>query len=288
MLDERERKYVYKHAYVPEHVPEYVQAISGAEPFLQDGYIVYVRGQYGILIGYPLAEETPSLLDQFQSFRMRFGLTECVVLAQDVQCIPGIHSDPNSVDQYYRLPIPITSMHPQNAYMVRRAGRELSVSEGIFGSEHLALVNDFCKRRCISDFQTRIFSRIEGYLKISPHAKLIEARKGDTLVAYNIVELGSSRNLFYMFNFRNHAHRLPGASDLLFFFMTQMAESHSKDFINLGLGISTGVRRFKEKWGAKPFMRHSVGSIETTGKGYWRRLVDSLLNLGDTRPCPST
>ena len=42
---------------------------------------------------------------------------------------------------------------------------------------------------------------------------------------------------------------MPGASDLLFSEMAQLAQSEGKEAINLGLGVHTGIRRFKEKMG---------------------------------------
>ena len=36
MLNSQERRLVYQKAYLPEHIPDYVEAISGAEPFLHE------------------------------------------------------------------------------------------------------------------------------------------------------------------------------------------------------------------------------------------------------------
>jgi hypothetical protein len=31
-----------------------------------------------------------------------------------------------------------------------------------------------------------------------------------------------------------------------------MSSEHGKGYIHLGLGVNSGIRRFKEKWGARP------------------------------------
>jgi hypothetical protein len=83
---------------------------------------------------------------------------------------------------------------------------------------------------------------------------LFEARRGKELAAFNIVDLGSATYAFYLFSFRSHKIKVPGASDLLFHEMVKLAQAEGKKALNLGLGINTGIRRFKEKWGGIPFL----------------------------------
>jgi hypothetical protein len=75
------------------------------------------------------------------------------------------------------------------------------------------------------------------------------------------LDLGSARYAFYLFNFRSIDTYIPGASDLLFYEMIQLAHSQGKVFFNLGLGIHPGVRRFKEKWTATPFLQYSSALV---------------------------
>ena len=44
MLNDQERAKIYRHAYLPEHLPDYVAAVSGSEPFLHHDYL-YFFGQ---------------------------------------------------------------------------------------------------------------------------------------------------------------------------------------------------------------------------------------------------
>jgi hypothetical protein len=38
--------------------------------------------------------------------------------------------------------------------------------------------------------------------------------------------------------------------------MIELTRGHSKNEINLGLGVNEGIRRFKEKWGGVPFLTY--------------------------------
>lgn len=38
--------------------------------------------------------------------------------------------------------------------------------------------------------------------------------------------------------------------------MINLVKEHRQSYINLGLGVNEGIRRFKEKWGGVPFLRY--------------------------------
>ena len=54
MITAAEEKHIERHAYLPEHVPEYVTAISQTEAFLFGNFLAYAKEGLLILIGYPL------------------------------------------------------------------------------------------------------------------------------------------------------------------------------------------------------------------------------------------
>ena len=110
--------------------------------------------------------------------------------------------------------------------------------------------------------QIHIFKHVRQYLKRSQTARLLEARKAGRLIAFSIVDMGSARYAFYQFNFRSGDIAVPGASDLLFNEMIRLAQSEGKAAINLGLGVHSGIRRFKEKWGGEPFLSHNSVLID--------------------------
>jgi hypothetical protein len=159
--------------------------------------------------------------------------------------------------------------------MVRRAAREIQIGQGTFGKEHKGLIKAFTSSHDLSQEQKRIYEGIPRYLKRSKTAYLLEARKGKHLVALNIVDMGSADYAFYLFNFRSVKEHVPGASDLLFQEMTNLAQAEGKGTLNLGLGVHPGVRRFKEKWGGIVFLTHAsaIVNLKPLEMG---RLVDKL------------
>jgi hypothetical protein len=170
-------------------------------------------------------------------------------------------------DSYYRLQLPLAPLRSDLSYMIRRAGRELEVRKGGFGEEHENLINSFVSEREFSPGHREIFGQIPQYLARSSTAAVLEARKGQQLVAFNIVDLGSAEHCFYMFNFRSLKLNVPGACDLLFYEMARLAVEEEKRSMNLGLGINSGVRRFKEKWGAAPFLPYASAFVRKKSMG---------------------
>jgi hypothetical protein len=153
-------------------------------------------------------------------------------------------------------------MNTANAYMIRRAAKDLRVARGQFGREHRKIVNAFIKHRDLTRRQKNLYRRIDHYLKGSQTAVLLEARSEQKLAAFNIVDLGAADYAFYLFSFRSHKQNAPGASDLLFYEMLKLAQAENKKAVNLGLGINRGIRRFKEKWGGKPFLDYHSMSVD--------------------------
>lgn len=255
MLKRNERDHIYQHAYVPEHLIEYVTAVSGGKPYYFQDYLCYAHRNHLIFIGYPLADNPAKISRVYPAVCERFNPHSITVVADDLSGLPeGNEIQPT--DRYYRLNLPLKSLNADVAYMLRRAERELKIEVGQFGREHKKIIKDFIGRQDLSDEQVHIFKHVQNYMKRSKTAHLLEARKADRLVAFSIVDMGSARYAFYQFNFRSNKIAVPGASDLLFNEMVRLAQSKGKRAINLGLGVQPGIRRFKEKWGGKAFLRH--------------------------------
>jgi hypothetical protein len=240
---------------VPEHLPDYVAAVSGSEPYLLQDYLCYFQRNHLIFIGYPLADNPAEISQAYAAACKRFD-PDTIVLVADEQLQLPQGEDTQPPDRYYRLKLPLKSLSPDVAYMVRRAEKELKIEVGQFGREHKKIIKNFIGRQDLSDAQVHIFKHVKNYMKHSKTAHLLEARKADRLVAFTIVDMGSARYAFYQFNFRSTRIAVPGASDLLFYEMVLLAQSEGKQAINLGLGVHPGIRRFKEKWGGEPFLNH--------------------------------
>ena len=272
MLTTEERRWLYRHAYLPEHIPDYVEPVSNAKAHLKNNYLFYIHRKHLSFIGFPLGDRPGDLPGAYDSVCRFFKPDTVAVIAPEIWLPPGTY-EKHSSDNYYRLNLPIESLNVDLAYMIRRAQKELHLTSGAFGREHRKLVKSFLTAHKLTPEQRYVFKNIHHYLKRSKTTRLIEARKKGRLVGFTIVDMGSADYAFYMFNFRSTKEKIPGASDLLFNEMVKIAQSESKKAINLGLGIHPGIRRFKEKWGGAPFLTYSSAVVHRKPVG-----MDNLTN----------
>ncbi len=255
MLNDQERKWIYCHAYLPEHLPDYVGAVSGAEPFLYRNYLYFFGKNHLIFNGYPLEPDSDPPEEIYDYICERLQPTTVAAIASAIW-LPAGQYEKQATDRYYRLDLPLIPNDAAIAYMLRRAQRDLQVMRGSFGKEHKKIVKAFVADHSFNHQQKSLFKSIPQYLKASNSAVLFEARKKKELVAFNIVDLGAADYAFYLFNFRSKKKYVPGASDLLFHEMMNLAHTEGKKSVNLGLGVNSGIRRFKEKWGGTPFLNY--------------------------------
>ena len=261
MLNDQERQWIYRHAYLPEHLPDYVGAVSGAEPFLHHNYLCFFGKKHLIFNGYPLEPDSDPPTRIYDFFCERFQPTTVAVIASAIW-LPAEQYEQQATDSYYRLNLPLASIDAPVAYMLRRAQRDLQVMRGSFGKEHKKIIKAFLAGHKFNRRQKYLFKHIPQYLKASDSALLLEARKKKDLVAFNIVDLGAADYAFYLFSFRSISINVPGASDLLFHAMVDRAQTEGKKAVNLGLGVNAGIRYFKEKWGGVPFLDYCSALVD--------------------------
>ena len=260
MLSNQDLSHIYRHAYIPEHLPDYVEAVSRAEPRLIENHLCFIIKNHLLFIGYSLSGDSRDSVRAYTAACNEFRPSTAAIIAPELWEIEE-HFEEQPVDSYYRLELPLVGVPPGVAYMVRRAEKDLITDNGKFGREHKKIIKGFVAGRALSDQQKYIFKHIHHYLKRSKTARLLEVRKKERLAAFTIVDLGSADSAFYLFNFRSARVDVPGASDLLFREMVNLAQSEGKKTINLGLGINQGIRRFKEKWGGMPFLPYTSAMV---------------------------
>jgi hypothetical protein len=79
-----------------------------------------------------------------------------------------------------------------------------------------------------------------------------------------------------MFNFSSDTRYVPGVSDLLLSEVIQQAKTEGKKYINLGLGINSGVTFFKEKWGGSAFLPYAFCLFRPSKKESLETLLQKL------------
>ena len=260
MLSNQEFSHIYRQAYIPEHLPDYVEAISSARPHLIENHLCYTGNHHLIFIGYSLSGDRLDSARVYAAACDQFQPSTVAIIAPELWAAVEFSRE-QPADNFYRLDLPLGATAPDVAYMVRRAEKDLVVNSGKFGREHKKLIKCFISGHGLSARHKYIFKHIHPYLKRSKTARLLEARKKGRLAAFTIFDLGSADSAFYLFNFRSTKVDVPGASDLLFREMVNLAQAEGKNYINLGLGINGGIRRFKEKWGGVPFLPYASAMV---------------------------
>ena len=260
MITASQQDYINDHAYIPEHIPQYVTAISQTEPFLIDDFLVHVKKDHLTFVGYPLKEP-------FEEKRMRSVLEKGIKRFRPESVSLIAPSIPSSIhdcihspsDHYYRLELSSLSISQKLRNMLSRASRDLSVKKNRdFDEEHRKIEEAFLNTHPVDEATRFIFERIGDYLSSSPAAWVFDARNNkNELVAFDVAEFTPIDYILYMFNFSSEALYVPGASDLLLSEMIKQAKTERKKYINLGLGINPGVTFFKKKWGAVAFLPYA-------------------------------
>ena len=279
MITTAQKDYIEEHAYVPEHIPNYVTAVSRAEPFLFEDFLAYAKKGQLIFIGYPLSET-------FEGKRMRSALEDAIKRFKPESVSLTAPSIPSSLndcvhppsDNYYRLDLSASLFSQKLRNMLKRAGRDLSVQKNKnFDEEHRKMVDDFLKTHPVDEGIRIIFERIGEYLSSSTTAWVLDARNNrGELVAFDIAEFKPRDYVLYMFNFSSDALYVPGASDLLLFEVIRQARTEGKKKINLGLGINPGVTFFKKKWGGVVFLPYASCLYHPSRKENLETLLQKL------------
>lgn len=278
MLTKDQVERIEREAYLPEHLPDYVCTIAGADPFCFGDYLAYAGKGVLIFIGYPLGAPFDLHLLEVKLAEAIKGLKPRLVSLIAPAIPPSLGKDLLLSDQYYRLDLNAVVLSQKTRNMLKRAGRELTVQTGDrFGPEHDHLVQDFIRRRSVDEATRTIFAGIDRYLEVSRSARIYEARNAaGELVAFDVAEFASRDYAFYMFNFTAADPFVPGSSDLLIARMIEQAVAEGKKWINLGLGINPGVAAFKKKWGGVPFFPHAFHLYHPAGKGLLEMLLRRL------------
>jgi hypothetical protein len=269
MITASEQAFIQEHAYVPEHLPHYVSAISRTEPFLMGDFVIHAARKRLIFVGHPLLgyfDET-QMLEALAEAKSRFEPSSVSILAP---ALPAALGDcmPSTPDAYYRLDLSSMRIPKKVRNMMARARREVVISVGEFAREHKHLVEDFMRTHQLKDAARIIFKRLPEYAS-SRSVVVFDARTPHgELVAFDVAEFGAQKFAFYMFNFRSRKHVIRGVSDLLLAYIVVRAKTEGKRDLNLGLGFNPGNTFFKRKWGGRPFLKHNACVQESqTGTG---------------------
>ena len=284
MLTPEQETYILTHAYVPEHIVELMTSLSGGEPFLIDDYFCCYMDDWVILVGYPLQHEF--VFDKFEAVlekvKEEFRPGRITLIAPKLPHRLAARCREKDSDTYYTL----NTRHPVIGSAVKRnlrkAGRRLTIERAVhMGDAHHQLMQEFIARVSPPLQVRELFFKMPQYVASAGHAFVLNAWDSkQTLAAFYVVDLAARDFANYIIGCYSKNNYVLGSSDLLLSELIKMSSEYGKGYINLGLGVNSGIRRFKEKWGARPTLRYEMCEL-VQKKPLILEVVRAIRNLGN-------
>ncbi len=286
-------------ARIPDQLLPYVHAVSSATSYILGDYTVHMNGAHAILVGYSFSGiDTPSRLDEAVAHLLNLEIVEHItVLAPTRSRFTPEHATITE-DAYYILDLPLSLSQQKNvASMCLRAQKHITIQmteggqqeqhfkkEQFWTGEHQELLLQYIRRPQISAAMASIFQCLERYCRQSQHVCLFSAydNTSGALQGFTVGDFSSWHMAFYMFALRLPS-AVPGVAETLLWSLLQEAQNRGYSQCNLGLGINSGIRFFKKKWGAKAHLPLVQSSWEKqamqkspSSKNWWARMLGEL------------
>ncbi len=264
-----ELEFVLAKSFIPEQIPSLMEQISNGRGFLVQNYVGFENGEWMILVGYPLegefiSQELESVINiVVRSYHPR-------ILWLIAPALPASLSETATLtqtDTYFQLNLETYKIPSDLMREVRKTESTLKIDfTSKFTQSHQELVSEFMQRQELPPLVSALYQSMPQYLKKSSTATLINARDiYDKLCAFYVVERAAIGFDAYILGCYSRENYVPHASDRLFYEMILSARQRGKEKLQLGLGVNPGIRRFKEKWGGKPFWDYQAWEINLEG-----------------------
>ena len=283
MLTADEKKYILTCAYIPEHIFGLITNLSGGEPFLIDDHLCCIRDDWIIFIGYPF--QSGFSPDRFQTvlekLKKKFKPRRISLITPELPQSLAAHCREKDSDDYYTL----DTLHPVLSVTVKRnlkkAGRMLTIERAShMGNVHHDLMVEFVQRANPAERVRSLLFKMPQYLGAAHTSYVLNAwNKNKKLAAFYVFDLAAQDFTNYIIGCYSKEHYVRGASDLLLFELIKLSEENNKSFIHLGLGVNSGIRRFKEKWGARPTQRYEMCEL-VVKRPLLLELISTIQKLG--------
>ncbi len=262
MLTPQEENYILDHAYIPEHIVVLMTSLSGGEPFLIDDYFLCCKDDWVIFIGYPLQHEFA--LDKFEAvlekIKKKFRPGRISLIAPTLSRRLDADCRQRGSDCYYTLDTRYPAVRSAVKRNLKKAAQLLTVERaGHMAGAHHELMQEFVQRVKPPMRVKDLFFKMPQYVASAQHSLVINAWcSKEKLAAFYVVDLAARDFANYIIGGYSKKNYVPGASDLLLSELIKVGGEHGKGYVHLGLGVNSGIRRFKEKWGARPTRRYEM------------------------------
>jgi len=262
MLTPEQENYILNRAYVPEHTVGLMTSLSGGDGYLVDDYFFCRRDDWVVLIGYPLGQEF--VLEQFETvlekLQKEFRPARISLIAPQITPRLNEFCQERDSDYYYILDTGPPVIGDAVKRNLKKALRMLTVERASqMGDAHHDLMDEFVARAKPSERVKDLLFKMPRYVAAAQNAWVLNAwYSTDNLAAFYVVDLAAGQFANYIIGCHSKIYYMRGASDLLVSELIQMSAENEKAYIHMGLGVSDGVRRFKEKWGARPVRSYEM------------------------------
>ena len=262
MITKEEERYILDRAYIPEHAVGLMTSVSGSEPFLMGDYFCLRRGNWIIVVGYPL--EKSFAVDTFEALvgriKTEFKPQRLSLMAPELPLPFADSCLEHERDDYYTLDIQDIRIRSGLRRAVEKAKENLTVERSFdFTEAHMALTQEFIESVEMHPRIRELFLRMPHYVGPATHSIILNTWDRDrNLAAFYIVDLATKDFSTYVIGCHSKRTYTAGASDLLVFEMIDLSLEYDKDYIHLGLGVNRGIRQFKKKWGGIPTVRYEM------------------------------
>jgi len=265
MLTSEEKAYILDQAYVPEHCIGLMTHVSGGEPFLIDDFFICRKENWIVLIGYPLEDNfTPDQLEAvFTKVKKKFSPAFVSLVAPQMPPFLAATCQEAESDAYFTLEAQKPVIRNPVKRNLRKARQNLRVefSSGM-QDVHRELMHEFVGRTLLSERVKRLLFKMPEFVAGSDMALVLNAwDKANKLAAFYVVDIEAKQFSNYIIGCHSKKNYVRGASDLLLFELINLSLDYDKLYIHLGLGVNTGIRRFKAKWGAVPTRRYEMAEL---------------------------
>jgi hypothetical protein len=276
MLTHEEERYILTRAYVPEHVVGLMTYLSEGEPFLIENFFGCRKNDWTILVGYPLEKgfDLAEFEAVVENVKNQFRPKNISIIAP--QIVPSLLTTctENESDCYYTLDADHFILRSVVRRNLKKARQKLTVecASGM-QAEHENLMHEFVERVRPAERVKNLLFKMPGFVSHSGSAWVLNAWDAQKhLAAFYVVDLAARDFSNYIIGCYSKQNYVIGASDLLLDELIQLSKAHQKSYIHLGLGVNDGIRRFKEKWGARPTQQYEMCEIALKKPSVWEAI----------------
>lgn len=267
MITAEEKAYILTHAYIPEHLVGLMTGVSGGEPLLVDDYFCCRKGDWIIIVGYPLKHDF--IINEFETVLNHLKKKYCpkyisLVAPELPRSVTDACQEKES-DYYYTLDIENIKISSRLKRIVAKALERLKIEHSNdFRKDHDALSLEFIERVDPPPRVKALLLKMPEYVGHSSHSIVLNAwDHKDCLAAFYIVDMAAKNFSTYVIGCHSKKNYVSGASDLLLFEMIKQSKAYAKHYIHLGLGVNKGIRQFKKKWGGIPTRKYEMCELAT-------------------------